>query len=156
MKYHTHLVFGLMFGLIYILVFKVIIFIPFIVLVAIGSLLPDIDNSKSFFGNKIYPFSKAIEIFLGHRGIFHSAYLLILISIPVYRINSTLGIAIFLGYFSHLIADGMTKKGVNFLNPFLELRLSGFIVTGSFAEKIIFVIICFIDVFLLLKLLAVN
>ena len=56
-------------------------------------------------------------------------------------ISRIYGIALFIGYLSHVLIDGFTKKGVNFLNPFLNLRLSGFVETGSFLELVILVII---------------
>jgi hypothetical protein len=35
----------------------------------------------------------------------------------------------------------MTKSGVNFISPFAELRLKGFVETGSFAEWVVFFVI---------------
>jgi len=117
MKFKTHLTFGLF--LTYAEVQNKFLFILFVML---GSGLPDIDNASSKLGSKIWPLSKLIEIFLGHRGIFHSIWLIILIPGIVYLYLSKIyGIALFIGYFSHVLMDGFTKKGVNFLNPLLSL-----------------------------------
>lgn len=154
MLFKTHIAFGLLVGLLslnYVKTPNTILFLAFAVL---GSALPDIDNASSKIGKKTWPLSKLIQIFLGHRGIFHSIWLIILIPGIIYLYLSKIyGIALFTGYFSHVLMDGFTKKGINFLNPFLELRLSGFIETSSFIEKIIFVVMIFIDAFLMLKML---
>ncbi len=154
MKFKTHLAFGLFLGLLYLNYAEVQNKLLFILFVMLGSALPDIDTASSKIGKKAWPLSKLIEIFLGHRGIFHSIWLITLIPGIVYLyISKIYGIALFIGYFSHVLMDGFTKKGINFLNPFLELRLSGFLETGSLLEKMIFVVIALIDVFLMLKML---
>ena len=153
MKFKTHLAFGLFMGLLYLNYAGVQNRFLFVLFVMLGSALPDIDTASSKLGSKIWPLSKLIEIFLGHRGIFHSIWLIILIpGIAYIYFSGIYGIALFIGYFSHVLMDGFTKKGVNFLNPFLELRLSGFIETGSLLEKIIFVVILLMDIFLMLKI----
>ena len=154
MKFKTHLAFGLFMGLLYLNYAEVQNRFLFILFVLLGSALPDIDTSSSKLGSKIWPLSKLIEIFLGHRGIFHSIWLIILIPGIVYLyIGKIYGIAMFIGYFSHVLMDGFTKKGVNFLNPFLELRLRGFLETGSFLEKMILVVIVLLDIFLMLGII---
>ena len=154
MKFKTHLAFGLFIGLLYLTYAEVQNKFLFILFVMLGSGLPDIDNASSKLGSKIWPLSKLIEIFLGHRGIFHSIWLIILIPGIVYLYLSKIyGIALFIGYFSHVLMDGFTKKGVNFLNPFLELRLRGFLETGSFLEKMILVVIVLLDIFLMLGII---
>ena len=153
MKFKAHLAFGLFIGLLYLTYAEVQNKFLFILFVMLGSAMPDIDTASSKLGSKIWPLSKLIEIFLGHRGIFHSIWLIILIPGIVYLyISKIYGIALFIGYFSHVLMDGFTKKGINFLNPFLELRLSGFIETGSLLEKLIFVVILLMDIFLMLKI----
>ena len=154
MKFKTHLAFGLFIGLLYLTYAEVQNKFLFILFVMLGSGLPDIDNASSKLGSKIWPLSKLIEIFLGHRGIFHSIWLIILIPGIVYLYLSKIyGIALFIGYFSHVLMDGFTKKGVNFLNPFLQLRLNGFIETGSFLEAVILVAVAVLDTALIVKLI---
>ncbi|MBI2661465.1 metal-dependent hydrolase, partial [Candidatus Woesearchaeota archaeon] len=46
----------------------------FIAFALLGSALPDIDTASSKLGSKIWPLSRLIEIFMGHRGIFHSTH----------------------------------------------------------------------------------
>ena len=158
MKFRTHLAFGLLMGLSFLLLSDYsdgtdkVLFIAFALL---GSALPDIDTASSKLGSKIWPLSKIIEMFMGHRGIFHSIWLIILFPGIVYLYLSKIyGIALFVGYSSHVFIDGFTKKGVNFLNPFLELRLSGFVETGSFLELIIFIAILVLDAALILRILS--
>lgn len=156
MKFKTHLAFGLLIGLMYLNYAEVQNKFLFILFIMLGSALPDIDNASSKIGKKAWPLSKLIQMFLGHRGIFHSIWLIILIPGVVYLYLSKIyGIALFIGYFSHVLMDGFTKKGVNFLNPFLELRLSGFVETGSIIEKIVFIAVTLLDIFLMLKILVI-
>ncbi len=141
----THLAFGF---------FSALIISPFInigniyfffTLVLIAALFPDIDQPNSKISNKI-PGSKILNIFTKHRGIFHSAFFAILLpGIVWYFLSNTYGIALFIGYASHLLIDSFTKAGINFLHPFGRLHVSGFIKTGTTAELLVlFVIIALI------------
>ena len=49
--------------------------------------------------------------------------------------------AFLIGYASHLLSDGFTKMGVNFLHPVAKLHLSGFVETGTYAEVVILIAI---------------
>ena len=154
MMYKTHLAFGLLIGLLALNYIKPSNIYLFLAVVLFGSLLPDIDESHSKIGRKVWPLSKLIQIFLGHRGLFHSIFLIILIPGLVYvSISKTYGIALFLGYSSHVLIDGFTKKGVNFLNPILNLRLSGFVETGGKTELVILALLILSNIILLKNLI---
>ena len=71
--------------------------------------------------------------------------------LPYSPMNSEIGIAIFLGYFSHLIADALTKNGIKPFYPLLNMKINGFFRTNSLLEKIFFLILVILDVVLLLR-----
>lgn len=114
-------------------------------IVLFASLLPDIDSPNSRLGHKAGIFSRLINTFLGHRGIFHSLLMTLMFSYTLfYFFGVTYGIAMFLGYMSHLMADSLTKQGINLLAPFTELRLKGFIETGKLGEHFILILLLII------------
>ncbi len=113
----------------------------FFTLVLIAALFPDIDQPNSKISTKI-PGSKILNIFTKHRGIFHSAFFAILLpGIVWYFLSHSYGIALFIGYASHLLIDSLTKAGINFLHPFGRLHVSGFIKTGTTAELLVLLVI---------------
>lgn len=146
MKFRTHLIFSFLIGILIINYFNIQNKIVFVAILLIASALPDIDSYKSKLGKKIKPISFLINIFLGHRGIFHSPFLLILISMLIAIINQEIASAFFVGYLSHLILDSLTPEGVMFFYPFSKKRTKGPIRTGSLFENIFFIlllILCF-------------
>ncbi len=150
MMLKTHLVFGILLSLIFLHFFDVnpYLFIP---LVCFGSVLADIDTSRSKVGRKVKPLSWLLERLFGHRGFFHSltaAFLLLLASIYLISI-SFLAFAPVLGYLSHIFLDAFTLSGVPFLKPFSDRRLQGPVSTGGLTEHIIFSCIALIDAYLI-------
>jgi len=141
MRFRTHIIFSFLISLLIINSFNIQNKIIFIVILLIASALPDIDSHKSKVGKKIKPLSFLINIFLGHRGIFHSLFLLILILLFIMLINYEITAAFFIGYLSHLVLDSLTPEGVMFLYPFSKKRIQGFIRTGSLFENILFVLL---------------
>tara|TARA_B100000315_G_scaffold253236_1_gene291656 strand:- start:1008 stop:1373 length:366 start_codon:yes stop_codon:yes gene_type:complete len=110
--------------------------------VLLASVLPDIDKSNSKVGSKIKPISFLIEKIFGHRKLFHSLFLWGIISVFVwYFLDKGYAGAILIGTTSHLIADGLTKQGVNFLYPVSQFRIAGFIETGSLFEIIFLMLV---------------
>ena len=114
----------------------------FIGLILFGAMLPDIDNKRSKISSKMRPVAALINPLTKHRGIFHSVF----IPIGIYfLIDSFLegyyGLALSLGYLSHIAIDGLTPAGVNFLHPISTLRLHGPIMTNSFVEKILLAVL---------------
>jgi len=136
----THLAFGFLTFLLVMPFIKTGNLFVFIGFVLIGALLPDIDQPNSKISNKI-PFVPRLISFLSkHRGVFHSIFFAVLIPGLVWFFLSPIyGTALFIGYLSHLIIDGFTKTGINFLHPIASLHLNGFIETGSHAELIVFI-----------------
>ncbi|XZQ54866.1 MAG: metal-dependent hydrolase [Arsenophonus sp.] len=91
--------------------------------VLFGSILPDIDHPSSHLGRLFRFISVPIFRLCGHRGFTHSlfAWLLIILIIIQFSNNYFLSNALIqsflLGYFSHLVGDMLTTKGVYFLWP---------------------------------------
>ena len=142
MNFKTHLTFGILLGLVALPFVKGIHWIIFFPIVILGALLPDIDHPQSKFGKKLDIFSKLINSLGGHRGITHSLYPLIALpGLIWYLFGLPCGIALFIGYFSHLLIDSINPKGVNFLNPLATWHMRGFIETGSIGEWIVFIIL---------------
>jgi endonuclease YncB( thermonuclease family)/membrane-bound metal-dependent hydrolase YbcI (DUF457 family) len=84
-----------------------------------GAILPDIDAPESLVGQLTKPISTKIAGRFGHRTFCHSlaglgAFSVLILPLlfltPFYR-------PLIIGYFSHLIADAMTKQGVRLIWP---------------------------------------
>lgn len=138
--FKTHLIFSFLIAL---LIFNYFNLNPilFVIFVLIGNLIPDIDHSKSKIGRKVWPISLIINFIFGHRGLFHSLFFAVIISLLIKIIINDYAIPFFIGFLSHLFIDALTKQGVSFLYPFKFLKIKGFIRTNSFLEKILFLII---------------
>lgn len=136
----------------------------FYVMVALGALLPDIDNAHSTLGKKLGWISKEIQHKFGHRTLFHSLLGLILgsaialgvqqivtylllsrgLSIPARVIGSShiVFIAVLFGCVMHLLADALTLEGIPLLWPmkkyigFPPIRSWRFR-TGSWPEHVV-------------------
>ena len=150
MRWKSHLIFGLFFGLIWISVFGVSDKWYFIGFVLFASLLPDIDHPQSKVGRRVKPLSWLINNIFGHRGIFHSIWpVVVLYIVLVYLLGWKLaGIGLCVGFMSHLISDALTLDGVNFGHPF-RAKVSGFIRTGGASEWVFFFavsVLCFLKI----------
>ena len=107
--------------------------------VILGSILPDIDHEGSKI-NQILPLTKYFAKFFRHRGFFHSIYpVLFFILLEFLTKMSGIGIALAIGYTTHLLSDGLTPMGVNLLHPAAKLKIEGFIPTGGVVEAIVFI-----------------
>ena len=98
----------------------------FIASTIFGSLIPDIDYSKSTIGKIFRPISKYLNRRYGHRTITHSllamfgSFLLFAIIESTFFNRTTTSKIYLLGFFSHLILDMMTVQGVPLFYPFLR------------------------------------
>lgn len=110
------------------------------ILVLLGSVLPDIDEGRSKINRWSGILGIIVAFFSRHRGFFHS---LVFHLIVFFTVNYFLGVyyasALLLGYFSHLIGDGITPMGVQVLYPFFKFKLRGPIIVGGIAEKVIMI-----------------
>ncbi|MBU1029855.1 MAG: metal-dependent hydrolase [Nanoarchaeota archaeon] len=144
----THLLWGFFLSLVFITLFSFLNPFFIVVLSLFASLLPDIDEKKSFIGR----YFRNISFFFSHRGVFHSVFAAVLFSCFVWFFSNFFFAGIFFSaYFFHLLFDSATKQGIK---PFyFGRRISGFVKTGSFVEKIIFFCLIIINIFLLLKII---
>lgn len=149
----THIAFGFLAGALTLKFIGISNQLSFMAFVLIGSLLADIDTPQSKLGRKIKPLSNIFSFLFGHRGIFHSIWApLALVVVYAFFVKHILILALVVGYVSHLLIDGFTKQGVNFLHPIADLKLSGFIETNTFIETILFAVIIALDVMLVFRL----
>lgn len=152
MKYYTHVVFGLLCAKVIQLTVNVesysTLFLAFLVAL-FGSLLPDIDTPKSKLGKYFF----FLNYGLTHRGFLHTFWGLLFIVLLSTFVKVTLLVSdiVYLsfiaGYASHLLLDGLTKKGIRLLPPF-KLKMRGFFRTGGLREKMLFVIFLIVLVIL--------
>lgn len=144
----THLVFALLIGL---LTFKYFNLNPilFIAVTVLVSSLPDIDHPKSKIGRRIKILSYPINFIFGHRKLFHSIFAAIGLSFAIWYLFGSYYIPFFIGFVSHLIGDALTVQGVNFIYPFKEFRIKGFITTGGFLENVLFFVFIVLNGYLL-------
>ena len=141
MMYKTHAAFGFLIGLLTMGYFNVNKYV-FLGTVVFGSLFVDIDENESYIGRRIKPLSSAIEFLFKHRGIFHSIFMALLIFLGFWQFGYIqYGYGFFVGYLSHLIADGLTVEGVRIFYPLSRLTVRGFARTNGIFEKIFFALV---------------
>lgn len=150
MMYHTHLAFGLLSALLALAFIHPANKYVFIAIVVFVALLPDIDHDNSKINSKI-PGLKVVSKVFGHRGLLHSIWIPIALWLIMdIGFHSVYGSAVFIGYLSHLVSDGLTKMGINMIYPLSQLRIQGFIETGGVAEYLVFFFVCISCVILIL------
>lgn len=122
MTYKSHVAFSLVIAIpISILLVKTQIipssglFVAFFLTIIISSLAPDLDHDKSVL-SQIFPWmSKFICRYTEHRGFTHKPIAIAISTVIIYVLSYKLpliAIAWFIGYSSHIIADGMTVSGI--------------------------------------------
>jgi len=93
--------------------------------IAIASVLPDVDTAASFVG-RAFPFlSKRIERKFGHRTLTHSAAFVASLGIllsPLYLLVPDAYVCLLIGYASHPFLDTMTVHGVKLFYPFSSVK----------------------------------
>jgi inner membrane protein len=139
MKYQTHILFAFLVAIHLKDYFNADIW--FVILVFLGSLLPDLDESKSFIGRRVFLVPWLSKLLFGHRGIYRSLLFGTIVGFLVGLFAGYAhGVAIFVGYVSHLLLDGLTEEGVVLVWP-LKWRLKGWIKVGGLLEKALFIVI---------------
>ena len=140
--YRTHLAFAFLLGLLLLNFVNPSSIVLYFVLVLFGGLLPDIDEQHSKLGRRVKPLSIILNFVFGHRKLFHSLFFaIVLFGVIGYFFGLTLGLGLFIGYISHLIIDGFTPSGINYLYPFSKLHLKGFVRTNSLGEHFVYLLI---------------
>ena len=145
--YYTHIAFGLLLSLLYMEYFIVENKTVFILVTVLFSIFPDMDYPKSKIGRKQKMLSFLLNFLFGHRGVIHSIWIPVLLFsvLLLLKINIIVGIAVLIGYLSHLFLDMLTNEGIRPFYPLYGRRLKGFIRTNSFLEIIIFLAIASLD-----------
>lgn len=137
MMFRTHLAIGILTSILIHQYFHTDLL--FSLALIISTSLPDIDHQGSWIGRRLWLFSKLINLIFGHRGMTHSSLVpfgfLVLSSYYGY---ATLGIAVAIGYVTHIFADSFTSEGVKIAYPFSKRIYSGPIKTNGIAEFAIF------------------
>lgn len=118
-------------------------------LIALGSVLPDIDEPRSFIGRKLPIISHIVSLTFTHRGFTHFLIcpLLIAIIAGIFLENYRFYVyGICFGMFMHQIGDMLTKSGIPYY--FFPFKVDGVLLpkflrfrTGSLIEKLIFIFI---------------
>ena len=148
MLFRTHIVFSLV---VYFLL-SCFILMPFYVLifVLLSTVFVDIDIKNSKFGNHWY--FRPLQWFTRHRGVLHSLFLGLLLSLIVGLVNLWSGFGFFVGYISHLFLDCFTRSGVALFWP-LGFKIKGFVKSGGMVEDVIFVLLLLGNAFIVGKVL---
>ena len=98
----------------------------FISVTVIGSLLPDIDHTKSWIGKLVFPIAKWLSRNYGHRTITHSLLFLVgvfVISLFIeknFRADYSISTILFFSILSHFIFDMVTLAGIPLFYPFYK------------------------------------
>lgn len=155
MMFRTHILFALFFYILAIKLFSFNFSLIFALIIAFGSILPDIDSPSSFVNKKyLFGIGKTIAAFSTHRGFFHSIFGILiffigaLIIIHFLKASVLYTIALVLGYFLHLAADSLNVSGIKWF--WKSGHIKGPIKTGSFFEQFIFIIFLISTIYLII------
>lgn len=116
-----------------------------IILILVGSLIPDIDEKTSILGRKF----RIIGSVSKHRTFFHGIlFLVVCVAALSLIVELKYVLAFTAGFTSHILLDALTPAGVRPFWP-SPLKIKGFIRVGSVLEKILFLLLVGIFVWLL-------
>ncbi|MEK6969861.1 MAG: metal-dependent hydrolase [Nanoarchaeota archaeon] len=119
----------------------------FFFMLLLGSLLPDVDEQRSRINHWSGIIGIVIAFFSKHRGFFHSLLFFALSFVLVdFLWNFYYATALFLGYFAHLIGDGITRRGVYIFYPFSDFKIKGPVKVGGILEIIVWLILALLIV----------
>jgi len=147
----THLAFGLLAALVFLPEVSGAYVVIFVLVALLGALLPDVDHPNSFINERL-GFTKVFSWLFSHRGLLHGLFGVLLFGGIAVYFNNFVAKALVVGYVSHLFGDALTNEGLHPI-PFVDFGVHGPVRTGSFSEKIVFLFICAIILFVLYKAL---
>ena len=102
---------------------------------ALGAVLPDIDSEDSTLGKYIKPVSRLIP----HRTITHTLWIVLVLGVAVWSLESVYLLALTLGYALHILEDSFSSQGIRWLYPVPVKGRSPFTYeTGGFGETVMF------------------
>ena len=111
--------------------------------VLLATVFVDVDVKWSRFGNHWY--WRPLQWVVKHRGILHSLFFGVLLSLILGSVSLWGGFGFFIGYVSHLFLDCWTKRGVRLFWP-LRYKVKGFVRSGGVIEEVVFVLLMLIDI----------
>src|SRR3989344_9588808 len=152
MMFKTHLAFSILIALLITIFFDIPNKIIFIFLIAVSSSFPDIDSGKSKIGRKFPIISKIINLIFGHRKLFHSVFIPLILFLALYLFDFYISLAIFIGYLTHLLGDSITNEGIMPFYPLSKFNISGILKTGSILEFVLFLAFSSLSLFLMYKI----
>jgi len=108
----------------------------------LGSLAPDLDHPNALLTRKLgcvgALLSWCLRIISRHRGVTHSVWFAVAVSLAAWQMQSMVMWSFAIGYVVHIIGDMFTRDGVMFLPPTdIIVRSPINILTGSIAEKLL-------------------
>ncbi|MFS0815429.1 metal-dependent hydrolase [Lysinibacillus sp. 1P01SD] len=114
----------------------------------IAGIIPDIDEPNSKFGKLMLPISYPLSKVVAHRTMTHSlpfAIILGILGATLFQ-NVTVGYAIFVGIFAHILGDMLTGK-VQLLYPIkkmygIRINLKFFYIIDRITICLLFSVIC--------------
>ena len=154
MMWSTHMVFGVLFGLLFLYFFpmEILYSVAFLIVCMIAASIIDIDTTNSKIGRKLKMISYLFKFFFGHRGFIHSIFIPVILFVIFWYLQLPfIAFGLLIVGISHLVGYMLTKEGVAPFYPVLMFRIEGIFKTGKFAEKIFFVVICIVDFYLFFK-----
>lgn len=101
--------------------------VGFVAKVTLGSLLPDIDEPQSFIGRRSFGVSRIIKKKFGHRGVTHSLFCWVVVSIICLFFANPLALGVSLGYLFHILGDLFSISGVPLFAPIKKEKVKMFI-----------------------------
>ena len=136
--FYTHVAFSIFLSILAFQVLSIENKILFLCFAIVFSLLPDLDETRSFFGRALLPISFLLKLIFGHRKLFHSFFMAIISCLVAMLLDFDIALAVFIGYGSHLLLDMLNTAGIIPLYPLSSKRFSGPMRTGSLPEKVMF------------------
>ncbi|MCM3454597.1 metal-dependent hydrolase [Heyndrickxia oleronia] len=142
MRYKTHIVSSLTLGAGISITLHYPFHVGYVLGIMFGSLLPDIDEPRSFIGRRSFGFASFVNETFGHRGITHSLFAWGIVSFFCLLSPTPFTIGISLGYLFHLFGDFFSVRSIQLFLPFHPFRpkLPLSYKTGSLSEDILFYI----------------
>lgn len=110
--------------------------IVFIIVALLATFIPDVDTKFSTLGRK--KIFRPFQIFMKHRGAFHSFSFLFILTIILALFLPVAAFPFFLGYSVHLLLDSFTIDGIAPFYP-SKNRISGKIRNGGKIENFVFI-----------------
>ncbi|MGG3874599.1 metal-dependent hydrolase [Brevibacillus laterosporus] len=141
MKYKTHIAFSTLAGVCVAKFLDIPFQTDYVMGVAVGSLLPDIDHPKSYIGKKLSKTSRVMSKTLGHRGLTHALPFWLCLFPLGFFMKENVFLGLWIGYLFHIVGDLLTVAGVPLFYPFSKARIKLPLAfkTGSSVEKGVFI-----------------